>query len=204
MAESPARTTAVRIPTGIPRIRHEQKVHHMDVSVIIVNYKTSQLLVQAIDSILGKTEDIVYEIIVVDNHSQDDSERVVHERYGNRVTYLPLAENVGFGRANNEGLRIARGRNVLFLNPDTILVKQRRPHTERLSRQPSRHGSRRRQSVYGRHAAQRFVQSCPSLDFRRNGSGNAPFAIPIALRPKRIVQPYGIIRLKSVSSQAPT
>lgn len=94
----------------------------MDVSVIIVNYKTSQLLMQAIDSILDKTEDIVYEIIVVDNHSQDDSERVVHERYGNRVTYLPLAENVGFGRANNEGLRIARGRNILFLNPDTILV----------------------------------------------------------------------------------
>ena len=89
----------------------------MDVSVIIVNYKTSQLLVQAIDSILDKTEDIVYEIIVVDNHSQDDSERVVHERYGNRVTYLPLAENVGFGRANNEGLRIVRGRNILFLNP---------------------------------------------------------------------------------------
>lgn len=72
----------------------------MDVSVIIVNYKTSQLLVPAIDSILDKTEDIVYEIIVVDNHSQDDSERVVHEHYGNRVTYLPLAENVGFGRAN--------------------------------------------------------------------------------------------------------
>ena len=94
----------------------------MDVSVIIVNYKTSQLLVQAIDSILDKTEDIVYEIIVVDNHSQDDSERVVHERYGNQVTYLPLAENVGFGRANNEGLRIVRGRNILFLNPDTILV----------------------------------------------------------------------------------
>lgn len=75
----------------------------MDVSVIIVNYKTSQLLMQAIDSILDKTEDIVYEIIVVDNHSQDDSERVVHERYGNRVTYLPLAENVGFGGRTTKG-----------------------------------------------------------------------------------------------------
>lgn len=163
----------------------------MDVSVIIVNYKTSQLLVQAIDSILDKTEDIVYEIIVVDNHSQDDSERVVHERYGNRVTYLPLAENVGFGRANNEGAPDRPGPEYPVPESRYDSGKQRRPHTERLSRQPSRHGSRRRQSVYGRHAAQRFVQSCPSLDFRRNGSGNAPFAIPIALRPKRIVQPYG-------------
>ena len=99
-----------------------RKYNHMDVSVIIVNYKTSQLLVQAIDSILNKTEDIVYEIIVVDNHSQDDSERVVHERYGNRVTYLPLAENVGFGRANNEGAKIARGRYLFLLNPDTWLL----------------------------------------------------------------------------------
>lgn len=89
----------------------------MDVSVIIVNYKTSQLLVQAIDSILDKTEDIVYEIIVVDNHSQDDSERVVHERYGNRVTYLPLAKNVGFGRANNEGAKIAGGDICFYLIP---------------------------------------------------------------------------------------
>lgn len=75
----------------------------MDVSVIIVNYKTLQLLVQAIDSILDKTEDIVYEIIVVDNHSQDDSERVVHERYGNRVTYLLLAENVGSAGRTTKG-----------------------------------------------------------------------------------------------------
>ena len=66
----------------------------MDVSVIIVNYKTSQLLVQAIDSILGKTEDIVYEIIVVDNHSQDDSERVVHDTgrsIGQAVACLVMA-----------------------------------------------------------------------------------------------------------------
>ena len=94
----------------------------MDVSVIIVNYKTSRLLVDAIDSIFDKTENIVYEIIVVDNHSQDDSEQLVRERYGDRVIYLPLPENIGFGRANNEGIRIARGRNILFLNPDTILV----------------------------------------------------------------------------------
>lgn len=89
----------------------------MDVSVIIVNYKTSQLLVQAIDSILDKTEDIVYEIIVVDNHSQDDSERVVHERYGNRVTYLPLAKNVGFGRATTKGRKSPGGDICFYLIP---------------------------------------------------------------------------------------
>ena len=94
----------------------------MDVSVIIVNYKTSRLLVDAIDSVFDKTEGISIEVIVVDNHSQDDSERVIHERYGNRITYLPLAENVGFGRANNEGAKIARGRYLFLLNPDTWLL----------------------------------------------------------------------------------
>jgi len=94
----------------------------MDVSVIIVNYKTSLLLVDAINSVFDKTEGISFEVIVVDNHSQDDSEQLVRERYGDRVIYLSLPKNIGFGRANNEGVRIAKGRNILFLNPDTLLI----------------------------------------------------------------------------------
>ncbi|WP_300286556.1 glycosyltransferase family 2 protein [uncultured Alistipes sp.] len=98
------------------------KKAEIDVSVIIVNYKTSRLLVDAVDSIFEKTEDLSFEVIVVDNRSQDDSEQLVRERYGDRVIFLPLPENIGFGRANNEGIRIAKGRNILFLNPDTLLM----------------------------------------------------------------------------------
>ena len=94
----------------------------LDVSIIIVNYKTAALLTAAIDSILAKSEGLSFEIIVVDNHSEDDSERILQERYGGRVIYLALPENIGFGRANNEGIRIAQGRNILFLNPDTLLL----------------------------------------------------------------------------------
>lgn len=94
----------------------------LDVSVIFVNYKTLAVLVPAIDSVLEKSEGFSYEVIVVDNHSEDDSERILKERYGERVTYLSLSENVGFGRANNEGIRKAHGRNILFLNPDTLLI----------------------------------------------------------------------------------
>ena len=94
----------------------------MEVSVIIVNYNTVSLLCDAIDSVLEKTMNIAYEIIVVDNNSSDNSEIIVPEKYGEKVVFLKLPENIGFGRANNEGVKIAKGRNIFLLNPDTILV----------------------------------------------------------------------------------
>ena len=93
----------------------------MDVSIIIVNYNSIALLLDAIDSIFDKTKDIVYEIIVVDNNSNDDSHRIIGEKYNEQIKYLALPENIGFGRANNEGINVAKGRNIFLLNPDTIL-----------------------------------------------------------------------------------
>jgi len=94
----------------------------MEVSIIIINYNTVSLLCDAIDSVLEKTTDISYEIIVVDNNSSDNSENIIPEKYSEKVVFLKLPENIGFGRANNEGVKIAKGRNIFFLNPDTILV----------------------------------------------------------------------------------
>ena len=92
-----------------------------DVSIIFINYNTVNFLVDAIDSVLYHTTDIGYEIIVVDNHSSDNSQAILDERYGKKALYLSLKENIGFGRANNEGIKIARGRNIFLLNPDTVL-----------------------------------------------------------------------------------
>jgi GT2 family glycosyltransferase len=94
----------------------------MDVSIIIVNYNTTQLLMDAVDSVFAKTEGIEYEIIVVDNNSPDNPKTILFERYGDKIIYLGLSENIGFGRANNETIKIAKGRNLFFLNPDTILL----------------------------------------------------------------------------------
>ncbi|UKJ08250.1 glycosyltransferase family 2 protein [Solitalea lacus] len=93
----------------------------MDVSIIIVNYNTISLLIDAIDSVLEKTKDVVYEIIVVDNNSNDNSQFIIGQKYNTQVKYMALTENIGFGRANNKGFEIAKGRNVFLLNPDTIL-----------------------------------------------------------------------------------
>lgn len=96
----------------------------MDVSVIIVNYKTICLTIQCIQSILAHTADVRYEIIIIDNNSGDDIKKAVAEHFSDaacEIVCRSLKENVGFGRGNNEGFKIARGRNLFCLNPDTIL-----------------------------------------------------------------------------------
>lgn len=73
----------------------------------------------AINSILEKTTDISYEIIIVDNGSTDRSKEIFEN--DSRISYIYSEKNLGFGRANNLGLKIAKGRNILFLNTDTLL-----------------------------------------------------------------------------------
>lgn len=95
----------------------------MDVSIIIVNYHTEDLIKDAIDSILEKTRDVSCEIIVVDS-APDDHARKILGGLDPRMPYryLELEENIGFGRANNEGFRYATGKYLFCLNPDTLLV----------------------------------------------------------------------------------
>lgn len=94
----------------------------MDVSVIIVNHNTSSLVMQTIDSLLSRTEGIQLEIIVVDSGSTEDLTALASYCEQSAALFVFLDENVGFGMANNEGARQARGRNIFFLNPDTIVL----------------------------------------------------------------------------------
>lgn len=91
----------------------------MDVSVIIVNYNTMQMTDEAIDSVYEHTSGIDFEIILVDNASADGSKEFFEKKSG--ITYIYSQENLGFGKGNNLGLKYAIGRNILFLNSDTLL-----------------------------------------------------------------------------------
>lgn len=93
-----------------------------DVTVIIVNYRTQNLIKDCLRSLLTHVRDISYEVIVVDNASGEDYKTVIEEEFPNLCRYVDMKENVGFGRANNAGVEIASGRNIFYLNPDTILL----------------------------------------------------------------------------------
>ena len=91
----------------------------MDVSVIVVNYNAGELAAACIDSVFAHTSGLDFEMILVDNASTDGSRSRFEADARIRYVYSP--ENLGFGRANNLGLTYASGRNILFLNSDTLL-----------------------------------------------------------------------------------
>lgn len=93
---------------------------YMDISIIIVNWNTRDLLQNCLESIYKTISDISYEIIVVDNASHDGSVTMVQERFP-LVKVIQNDINRGFGAANNQAMRIMKGRYALLLNSDTIL-----------------------------------------------------------------------------------
>jgi GT2 family glycosyltransferase len=93
----------------------------MDLSIIIVNWNTSALLIQCLDSIYQAAPRLTFEIIVVDNGSTDDSVKII-KTYFPSVHIIGNSRNVGFARANNQGLAIAKGRYSLLLNSDTLVL----------------------------------------------------------------------------------
>ncbi len=90
----------------------------MKVSIIIVTYNTKDLTDNCIKSIRKFTEEIDYEIILVDNGSTDDSKNYFEA--DKTITYIYSSENLGFGKANNLGAESATGEFVFLLNSDTI------------------------------------------------------------------------------------
>ena len=94
----------------------------MDVSIIIVNYNTKDLLVNCIDSIYLRTNNFQFEIIVVDNASEDGSRQILKKKYPN-IQLIESDVNIGFGAANNLGVKLAKVEFLFFLNSDTILVE---------------------------------------------------------------------------------
>ncbi len=97
----------------------------MGISIIIVNWNTKELLIECINSIVRSHPVTNYEIIVVDNGSADGSQKTV-EKLKAQISNLKLVENkenLGFARANNQGIRKAKGKYILLLNSDTIVKK---------------------------------------------------------------------------------
>jgi GT2 family glycosyltransferase len=92
----------------------------VDLSVIIINYKSETHVINCVESIYKETIRHSFEIIVVDNDSGDESETSILSRFPG-IKWLQTGYNAGFARANNAGIRIAKGKQILILNADTII-----------------------------------------------------------------------------------
>ena len=90
----------------------------MDLSVIIVNWNSKELLLPCLDSIYQTCQGVAMEVFVIDNASTDGSGEAVKERFP-KVTFIQNQKNVGFAMANNQALRLSKGNYLLLLNPDT-------------------------------------------------------------------------------------
>ncbi|MFN4111801.1 MAG: glycosyltransferase, partial [Ignavibacteria bacterium] len=92
----------------------------IELSIIIVNYNVKAFLQNCLLSIQKATEKIPVEIIVIDNASDDGSADLVKKNFP-EVKLIESKENLGFSKANNMGLKIAQGKYICLINPDTIV-----------------------------------------------------------------------------------
>ncbi|MCK9163272.1 MAG: glycosyltransferase family 2 protein [Bacteroidales bacterium] len=92
----------------------------MKLSIIIVNYNVAYFLEHCLYSVRNACKDIDAEVFVVDNNSVDDSNIMLKEKFP-EVILIANKDNVGFSKANNQAIRIAKGEYVLLLNPDTVV-----------------------------------------------------------------------------------
>jgi GT2 family glycosyltransferase len=101
----------------------EQSAGKIDISVIIVNWNTKDLLRNCLNSLYQTVRDLSCEVIVVDNCSSDGSIDMLRADFPG-VTRIVNEENKGFGAANNQALAIMKGKYALLLNTDTVLVPE--------------------------------------------------------------------------------
>jgi len=94
----------------------------IDVSIIIVNYNTKSLINNCLKSIFDLTIGIEFEVIIIDNASIDGSQQMLKEDFS-QVNLIENKKNLGFGKANNLGAKIAMGKYLFFLNSDCILIE---------------------------------------------------------------------------------
>jgi GT2 family glycosyltransferase len=92
-----------------------------DISIIVVNWNTCDLLERCLRSIYSYPPIQSFDIWVVDNASSDRSARMLQEQFPN-VKLMQNLRNVGFAKANNQATLLAPGKLILLLNSDTVIV----------------------------------------------------------------------------------
>lgn len=100
----------------------ERQSFSRDLTIAIVNWNTEKYLLACLNSIMGNVKNITYEVIIADNGSSDGSQEAVKNEFPG-VSLIENRQNLGYAKANNRIFSLAKGRNLLLLNPDTLILK---------------------------------------------------------------------------------
>ncbi|HSW02332.1 MAG TPA: glycosyltransferase family 2 protein [Sedimentisphaerales bacterium] len=96
-------------------------MNRTDVTIVIVSWNTREILRDCLRSVYANSGPVDFDVIVVDNASADGSVEMVRTEF-DKVHLIANFHNRGFAAANNQGMAVARGRYVLLLNSDTIVL----------------------------------------------------------------------------------
>lgn len=106
----------------IKEIQQSEAQYSLNLTLVIVSYNGVDLLQSCLQSIYQYHTSLTFEVIVVDNASQEDVGSMVESNFP-QVTFIQNEDNLGFSKANNIGINAAKGTFVMMLNPDTQLIK---------------------------------------------------------------------------------
>lgn len=101
-------------------------MNSIELSIIIVNFNGKKYLEDCFNSIYKQTFGINIEVIVFDNNSSDDSVRYIKKNYP-KINLIESKENLGFAKGNNKAVVQSKGKNILLLNNDTVLLDHIKP-----------------------------------------------------------------------------
>ena len=104
-----------------PVFKFEQP-EELDLTLVIVSFNTRDILLRCLESIKQYTQGISYEVIIVDNASEDGTVDAVVEHFP-ELQVIANTDNRGFSAANNQGIVASKGRRIAMLNPDTLLTE---------------------------------------------------------------------------------
>jgi GT2 family glycosyltransferase len=99
----------------------------IDLSIIVVSFNTSAITKKCLDTVFASLEgsQLNWEIVAVDNNSEDGSVKMLdgyRKKHPEHIRLIENSRNLGFGRANNQGVKDSRGRYTLLLNSDTEIL----------------------------------------------------------------------------------
>jgi len=95
----------------------------LDLSIIIVNWNAQDLLAKCLRCVESTVKNVSYEIIVIDNNSDDGSQEMIRRDFP-QVKLIANTQNAGFATANNQGMKISQGRYFLLLNSDAFVENE--------------------------------------------------------------------------------